>query len=206
MDGLPEIYVLRHGETVWNAEGRFQGERDSALTVRGEAQARAMGEALAALGVTGRSHRWIASPMGRAVRTAELARGGMPDALDPRLAEIGMGRWAGLTRAEIDAGWPGPAGEAMMAFYARVPEGEGFAALAARVRAVLAGVTGPAVMVTHGMTSRFLRGAVLGLPPEALGDLPGGHGVVFRCVGGRVEEAARVDGLPEPRADGIAAV
>lgn len=205
MPDHPDFFVMRHGETAWNAAGRFQGGLDSALTVRGVGQAVAMGAALTHLGLDA-GHRWISSPLGRAVRTAELARGMAPDRLDGRLAEIGMGDWAGLTRDDIDARWPGPPGEGLMDFYARVPGGETLDAVAARVRALLSELDRPAVLVTHGITSRFLRGAVLGLPPGALGALPGGHGVIFRCTPGRVEVAAAVDGLPEAGATGIAAV
>ncbi|MCB2120639.1 MAG: histidine phosphatase family protein, partial [Rhodobacteraceae bacterium] len=51
MGVYPELYVLRHGETVWNAEGRMQGTLDSPLTERGCAQARRQGEILASLGL-----------------------------------------------------------------------------------------------------------------------------------------------------------
>jgi probable phosphoglycerate mutase len=204
MRDLPEFYVLRHGETEWNVAGRFQGGLDSALTPRGAAQANAMGQALARLGVT-TTHRWISSPAPRAIRTAELARGAPPDALDPRLTEIGMGDWSGLTRTDIDTRWPGPPDEDLMSFYARVPGGEQLAAVARRITALLTALDGPAVLVTHGITSRFLRGAVLGLPPQSLGTLPGGHGVIFRCTHGRVEEVARVDTLPDAAPGGICA-
>jgi probable phosphoglycerate mutase len=204
MRDLPEFYVLRHGETEWNVAGRFQGGLDSPLTARGAAQATAMGQALSRLGVA-TTHRWITSPAPRAVRTAALARGTVPDTLDSRLSEIGMGDWSGLTRADIDARWPGPPDEDLMAFYARVPGGETFASLALRVEAMLCALDSPAVLVTHGITSRFLRGAVLGLPPDALGTLPGGHGVIFRCANGHVEEAARVDILPDAATGGICA-
>lgn len=204
MRDTPEFFVMRHGETEWNAEGRFQGSLDSPLTARGRAQAIAMGRALAAHDLS--RHRWISSPLPRATLTAALARGAPPDATDPRLAEIGMGDWSGLTRSDIDARWPGPPDEGLMAFYSRVSGGEPLHAVAARVTAFLATLDGPAVLVTHGITSRFLRGAVLALPPDRLGDLPGGHGIVFRCTPGRVEVAASVDGLPDGATGGIAAV
>jgi probable phosphoglycerate mutase len=204
MRDFPEFFVMRHGETEWNAAGRFQGSLDSPLTARGRAQAVAMGRALATLGLD--RHRWISSPMPRAVLTADLARGAPPDTTDPRLAEIGMGDWSGLTRADIDARWPGPADEGLMAFYARVAGGEPLSAVADRAGAFIASLHGPAVLVTHGITSRFLRGAVLGLPPDRLGDLPGGHGIVFRCTPGRVDIAATVNRLPDDATSGIAAV
>ncbi len=204
MRHTPEFFVMRHGETEWNVAGRFQGGLDSPLTARGRAQAVAMGRALTAQGLAG--HRWISSPLARATLTAELARGTPPDMTDPRLAEIGMGDWAGLTRADIDTRWPGPPGEGLMDFYSRVVGGEPLQAVATRVAAFLATLDGPAVIVTHGITSRFLRGAMLGLPPDRLGDLPGGHGIVFRCSPGQVDVAVSVDRLPDSATGGIAAV
>jgi glucosyl-3-phosphoglycerate phosphatase len=193
---LPELYILRHGETLWNRERRMQGALDSALTDLGRAQARAIGAMLAARGVTAATHAILSSPQGRCVTTARLAFGADPR-LDPRLAEIGMGDWAGLTRDQIAARWPGPPGEGFMQLYARIPGGEGFAALAERCRAFLAGLDRPAVIVTHGMTSRFLRAAALGLDPA---EVAGGQGVVHRINAGRAEVLAPGD---LPRGDGL---
>ena len=65
------ILLARHGETPWNAEGRYQGRRDIALSPVGEAQAIALGERLAPVPIS----RAVASPLARARRTAELALG-----------------------------------------------------------------------------------------------------------------------------------
>ncbi len=183
---LSEVYILRHGETVWNVEGRMQGRFDSDLTPLGRMQGLAMGASLATAGVGPGTHRWISSPQRRAVTTAQLAMRdqGSPE-LDPRLAEIGVGAWAGLTRTEIDARWPGPPDEDIIAFYARIPGGESFADLEDRVAAVLNNLTGPTVIVTHGMTSRFLRMVALGLGRGDLLSLPGGQGVVYHLRGGQ---------------------
>ena len=65
------ILLARHGETAWNAEGRYQGQEDIPLSPVGEAQARALGERLRDV----RIDRAVASPLSRALRTAELALG-----------------------------------------------------------------------------------------------------------------------------------
>ena len=188
----PELYILRHGETIWNREGRMQGALDSALTDLGQAQARAMGALLAGVDLTG--HRLYCSPLGRARATAALAFD-RPPILDPRLREIEVGLWTGLTRPDILARWPGAnEDEDMLEFYARAPGGEGFAALWDRVSAFLADLTGPAVIVTHGVTSRFLRTAALGLTPADLNGVPGGQGVIFR-LRDRVHEVLIPNGL-----------
>ena len=94
------LLLARHGETAWNAEGRYQGREDIALSATGEAQARALGERLRAL----RIDRAVASPLSRARRTAELALG--PDrasllSIDAGLMEIAHGSWEGLLAPEI---------------------------------------------------------------------------------------------------------
>ena len=94
------IYVARHGETDWNREGRYQGQRESQLTGTGIAQARALAGALAQRGIT----RVITSPLARCVETAgPLAqRLGIPFETDPDLIEIAHGTWEGRLRASIE--------------------------------------------------------------------------------------------------------
>ncbi|KAA9008957.1 histidine phosphatase family protein [Histidinibacterium aquaticum] len=186
----PEILVIRHGETEWNRIGRWQGALDSPLTEKGRAQAHSMARALAALGIEGRTHALLHSPQGRAMATAlPIAEAcGLEPVPDERLREIGVGLWAGLTREEADARWPAPdPHEHFLDRYARAPEGEPFSALWARVTGLLASLDRPTVLVTHGITSRFLRTAALGLGIDRLHEVPGGQGVIFRIREGRQE-------------------
>jgi glucosyl-3-phosphoglycerate phosphatase len=178
---LADLWVIRHGETEWNREGRFQGALDSPLTDLGQAQARAVGATLTPFPQA----TLYSSPQGRARATAALAFPDVPVIPDPRLVEIGMGDWSGLTRAEIDRRWPGPDDEDIFALYARCPGGEPHDALWDRVSSFLADLTGPAVIVTHGFTSRFLRAAALGLSPRDAGLMPGGQGVVHHLSRGQ---------------------
>ncbi|ROU03935.1 histidine phosphatase family protein [Histidinibacterium lentulum] len=196
MPTFPELLILRHGETAWNAEGRWQGALDSPLTPLGLDQARAMAALLSGLGIGPATHDLRTSPQGRALTTAEAvaAATGLSPVPDPRLREIGVGRWAGLTRAEADALSPPPApDEHFLDRYARAPEGEGFAALWERCAAVLADLRRPTVIVTHGITSRVLRTIATGRTPDRLADLPGGQGVIFRIAAGRHETLAPPD-------------
>lgn len=91
----------RHGETVFNVEGRWQGQSDSPLTERGLAQARQLAAALADEPLDA----VYSSDLGRALNTAaELARPHkLPVRTDPRLREIDVGGWTGLNRAQIEA-------------------------------------------------------------------------------------------------------
>ena len=94
------LLLARHGETAWNAEGRYQGREDIPLSATGEAQARALGERLREL----RIDRAVASPLARARRTAELALGDARSpmlSLDEGLLEIAHGTWEGLLAPEI---------------------------------------------------------------------------------------------------------
>ncbi|MDV3469441.1 histidine phosphatase family protein [Stenotrophomonas sp. C3(2023)] len=94
------ILLARHGETPWNAEGRYQGQIDIPLSPVGEAQATALGERLAAVEIT----RAVASPLSRAQRTAQLALGAARAhtlLTEPDLQEIAHGEWEGLLASEI---------------------------------------------------------------------------------------------------------
>ena len=95
-----KILLARHGETRWNAEGRYQGQRDIPLSPVGEGQARLLGERLHDVHIS----RAVASPLSRAKLTAELALQGHRAGdllLDPGLQEIAHGEWEGLLASEI---------------------------------------------------------------------------------------------------------
>ena len=174
---FPELYILRHGETVWNAENRMQGGLNSPLTDRGREQAARQNDLLADLNLTGFSA--ISSPQGRAFETAGIAVARHIPMLrtDDRLREIGVGEWQGRVRSELRVDGPmddGPDGP--IAFYEQAPGGEGFDALEQRCRAFLGELAGPAVLITHGITSRMLRTIIMGLGRSSLGQLPGGTG------------------------------
>jgi len=94
------ILLARHGETPWNAEGRYQGQIDIPLSPVGESQAAALGERLRDLPIA----RAVASPLSRAASTARHALGeARADllTLDPDLQEIAHGEWEGLLATEI---------------------------------------------------------------------------------------------------------
>jgi probable phosphoglycerate mutase len=98
------ILLVRHGESAWNAEGRWQGHLDSPLSPRGVRQATEAGERVGAVAAI------IASDLLRARTTAEIIAGHLgigPVQLEPRLRERDAGEWSGMTRAEIEEQWPG---------------------------------------------------------------------------------------------------
>lgn len=181
---LPELWLLRHGQTEWNAAGRLQGRLDSPLTETGLRQARAQGVILRRIlpaGVT-----VLASPSPRAWRTAEIATEGLGLTVrpDPDLVEIDLGIWSGRQADEVRSALPPGAPDDLHLWKFDAPGGEGLAAMTARLEGVLARLEGPTVLVTHGVTSRVLRCLALGRPVSELSALPGGQGVVHHVRDG----------------------
>ncbi len=98
------VLLVRHGQSTWNADGRWQGQADPPLSRLGEAQAAAASSSSELAGIDA----WWSSDLERARITAELLAGGRaPVSFDPNLRERHAGEWEGLTRVEIEAGWPG---------------------------------------------------------------------------------------------------
>jgi 2,3-bisphosphoglycerate-dependent phosphoglycerate mutase len=154
------VWLIRHAESEWNALGRWQGQRDSALSERGREQAQRLAATLAAAQL----EAIIASDLARARETAAIVGTalGVPLHLDARLRERDLGYWSGLTSVEIVARWPGdlarlrardPAlepggGESLRALHARVVE-------FVTVLAAWPG-EGPLAVVTHAGVLRAL--------------------------------------------------
>jgi probable phosphoglycerate mutase len=165
-----KIILARHGETPWNAEGRYQGQEDIPLSPVGEAQAEALGRRLHDT----RIDRAVASPLSRAKRTAELALGAQRSAMlttDPGLMEIAHGTWEGLLASEIrdrDAtrlqAWRDAPHEVLM------PEGESLQHVFDRAWPALAracdglGDGDTLLVVAHDAVNRVLLCHVLGIP------------------------------------------
>jgi broad specificity phosphatase PhoE len=183
------LCILRHGQTEWNAIDRMQGRLNSPLTALGHQQAARQRQILDGLDLTG----WAAfvSPQGRAVQTAAIALAGIADTIrtDDRLCEIDVGDWNGVLRADVMAAQPELFdGDDGLDWYDHAPGGEGYGSLEARCRAFLGDLTGPTVIVAHGITSRMLRCLALDIAPEALSTLPGGQGNVYHLVNGTAVE------------------
>lgn len=166
-----QVYLVRHGETQWNALRRIQGQSDSALTTKGEQQAHQVAQRVKSMGIT----HVISSDLGRTRHTAQIiARACETEVLlDPRLRELDMGV---LESRDIDTlsaeeeGWrrrlvDGTPG-------GRIPQGESMTELALRMQAALDSCRElPAgsvpLLVSHGMALGCLISSVLGLAPYA---------------------------------------
>ncbi len=185
------IYLVRHGQTHFNAERRMQGHLDSPLTALGRAQASAIGRLLRDL--IGKPDGWrlVSSPLGRAQDTAAIIGQalGLPLETDRRVIEVSFGQWDGRLRDELAAEHPDTFGRGDWQFAA--PDGESFEAVEARVGDWLAGLPAEperkVIVVSHGGSGRVVRGAYLGLPRAETWaqDVP--QDAVFRLANGAVE-------------------
>lgn len=165
------LFIARHGETVFNAAKRLQGDNlHTPLTRAGFAQADAMGAALA--GVLGQQPdlRLWASDTGRALQTLAVITEHLGldwhDARrDTRLVEIGMGCWGGRYYSDVVAEiGPIVSGDMLLT---PAPDGETYPEIADRVIGWLvdhAAEPGDRLIIMHGISSRVLRGVLLGLP------------------------------------------
>ncbi|MCD9029442.1 histidine phosphatase family protein [Luteimonas sp. BDR2-5] len=164
------VLLARHGETPWNAEGRYQGQEDIPLSPVGERQAALLGARLADV----RIDRAVSSPLSRANRTARLALGPARESLlttDAGLAEIAHGTWEGLLAAEIGARDPErlaawrdapdsvqmPGGESLQQVFDRA-----WPAFTAAVDGL--GPDDTALVVAHDAVNRVILCRLLGIP------------------------------------------
>jgi broad specificity phosphatase PhoE len=163
------LLLIRHAESIWNEEGRIQGQTDIPLSDRGRHQARLLAERLASSPI----RAGVSSDLLRASQTAEIVASALeiPVALDQRLREASFGAWEGKTRAEIELHEP----DALRRWLEnqvlnRPPGGEGIGELQARALDCLSELLGPpgiVAAVSHGGTIRAALAGVLGLPLEA---------------------------------------
>jgi probable phosphoglycerate mutase len=185
----PTIYYIRHGETAWNAEGRFQGSQDIPLNDLGRRQAAAAGSILTGLvardGRNEVSLAFVASPLGRARSTMELVRGVLKlpaseYAVDDRLREIGYGRWEGSTLAQMQASDPAIfAARQNDRWTVAPPDGESYAAVQARVSDWYNELSSDTVAVAHGGTARALMVALRIETPDSATELTIEQGAVY---------------------------
>ena len=174
-------YIARHGETVFNAARRMQGDQlDTPLTRTGFAQADAMGASLARrLGLQPALELW-SSPSGRALQTLaiiaeHLGADWHGASHDRRLQEIDVGEWAGRSYADIMADQGDILDPHEALFSVRPPGGEWYDDIAVRLRKWIddtAHLAGDRLVIMHGMSSRVLRGILLGLPIDPLWRAP----------------------------------
>jgi len=162
------VLLIRHGETAWNATGRWQGHAPVPLNEAGMAQSLALGRYLARNGF--RIDAIYSSDLKRAMQTAEAVAGalGLPVLTDARLREVDLGDWQGLTREEAEA-WDPERYAAFRADWRNVPtpDGESRHDLQRRARAafddIVARHPGQTIaVISHGGTIGMLLDSLFG--------------------------------------------
>ncbi len=177
------IYVIRHGQTDWNAERRLQGQKDIPLNAIGREQARQNGIDLAEiLKVEALPFDFVASPLGRTRTTMEIMRGAMNLApadyrTDERLVEVSFGDWEGHTIKELKATSRDRITERNLNKWDFIPPGddaESYEIMSWRVASWLNSVDRPTVCVTHGGVIRSLFRTIADVPKAeaAEGEIP----------------------------------
>jgi probable phosphoglycerate mutase len=163
------LYLIRHGETDWNRDARYQGQRDIPLNETGRAQARRQGDVLKSVMPALAAFDFVSSPLVRAVETMQIMQAvlGLETGsyrTDASLVELSYGHWEGQLSSELPQRDPrGVAAKASDPFGWRPIDGESYCDLQKRIAAWLQGVQRDTVVVTHGGVSRVARGALLGI-------------------------------------------
>ncbi len=175
-ESTARVLLVRHGQSTWNAEGRWQGHADPPLSEFGEQQA------VDAAARVGQVDAIYSSDLQRAHRTAELIAAQLgiePVLVEARLRERDVGEWTGLTRAGIDERWPGWIDD-----YKSPPGFEDDTSVFARVSAALLELGarhpgGDVLAVAHGGVIRTVERTV----GSASGGVPNLGGLVVMVDG-----------------------
>jgi broad specificity phosphatase PhoE len=173
---VTELVIVRHAQSVWNAEGRWQGWADPPLSAWGEEQAAEAGRTLGGpTASVGPPDVFASSDLRRARRTAELLSDGfragrnLPGSaeiiVDPNLREYDAGEWTGLRREEIAARWPRELADWDTGELVGTPGGEDRVAFVARLLAALQRIrevvpAGRVLAVSHGRAIRAVGDAL----------------------------------------------
>jgi broad specificity phosphatase PhoE len=173
------IYFIRHGETDWNRDRRYQGQKDIPLNATGRDQARAQRPGAGrGDGRGGGRHRLCGEPPAAGAGDHDIVRGELglaPEAyrLDDRLKEVHYGDWEGQLQDDLLSGDPeGCAARERDAWGWQPRGGESYAMMSRRVAWWFGEVARDTVVVAHGGVSRALRGLVLDLPKSEVPGLP----------------------------------
>lgn len=194
------LFLVRHGRTAWNEEGRFQGLTDLPLSAAGRADAEANADRLSRhlAGVdTGRAPvRLVSSPLARCMETARIlaVHLGLPEThvdTDDLLVEAGFGHWEGLTTHEVKARFPDERRARKADRWNFAPDGGGsYADLQARMKLFTHSLVPDAlpIVVTHSGNLRVMMGMLEGLGRDETLRRAIPHDRVFRWSNGRLAE------------------
>lgn len=172
---MTTLYLIRHGQTPWNVEGRYQGQLDPPLNENGRRQAQATAAKLAPLGF----EAIYSSDLTRAKQTAQtlVEKTGLPLHLDPRLREINQGEWQGVLIDDIRARWPQEIhGWETNPWQHHPPGGETLQQVQIRLFTAIGQITarhpqGPVAIFSHKLPIALLKIRYQGCPAEDIWSL-----------------------------------
>ncbi|HWI47818.1 MAG TPA: histidine phosphatase family protein [Rummeliibacillus sp.] len=189
------ICLIRHGETVFNSQGRYQGELDSPLTQDGIEQVKNISKLLKL--VIDEPNEWeiISSPLGRTLQSTEIICEILGYDLnkvttDSRLKEVSVGSWAGLTTQEIESSWPKLLENTdTYNWYFNSPDGESHDSVVRRVSEWLGSIRDKkkVIAVSHGLTGRIIRGVYQNLKKDQLLRLEVSQNTFFKMTNNKIE-------------------
>ena len=195
------LFLIRHGETYWNADGRLQGQLDTELNPRGRDQARQAGTILASVARGLADATMVASPLSRACESLEIlasqlvALGALESppsfTTDERLKELCFGRWEGMTWKEVRRNDPANyAARNADIWNVAPPGGESYADLARRVGPLLGSLPEGAVVVSHGGIARIALHLLASATPDEAARAPIRQGDVLMIEAGTASWAS----------------
>ena len=186
----PVLYYIRHGQTDWNAEQRFQGRRDVALNNIGREQAHENGLRLKQLVTSPEDFDFVASPLGRTRETMQIIRSAMslePKAyiIEPTLMEMDYGDLEGVTLETIERDSPEIYSQRMQdRWNFQPPNGENLQMTMERIVPYFRGIERNMIIVGHGSVGRALRKHLLNLEANDAAWFEFPQNRIFRFSGG----------------------
>ncbi|MFJ8260761.1 histidine phosphatase family protein [Rummeliibacillus sp. NPDC094406] len=189
------ICLIRHGETVFNSQGRYQGQLDSPLTDDGIEQVKNISKLLKL--VIDEPSEWeiISSPLGRTLQSTEIICEILGYDLnkvttDSRLKEVSVGSWEGLTIQEIESSWPELLENTdTYNWYFNSPDGESYDSVVMRISEWLESIKDKkkVIAVSHGLTGRIIRGVYQNLKKDHLLRLEVSQNTFFKLNNNKIE-------------------
>ena len=170
---IEELIFIRHGETDWNVQKRFQGQTDIPINAKGEAQALRNGEVLAHYFQNERIERWqfLCSPLSRTRQTMQIIQGQFSAPIcveyDEALKELHFGDLQGRTLKELAKEEPVTLAERDADKWNFLSEGgESYAQVSLRLQNWLHEQSAMLVIISHGGIGRIMRGLLYNLPEK----------------------------------------
>jgi broad specificity phosphatase PhoE len=188
-----DLYLVRHGETDWNAEGRLQGGQNIPLNDIGRSQAKEAAGRLRDQALNCDILDYVCSPMQRARETMEILRaalGMQPHAyhVETTLSEITFGDWEGMTWREVRKADPDRASCRERDKWSYMPpNGESYAMLCERIRPWLVSLQRPTLAVSHGGIARAILALTAAVRPLDAATTDIWQGKILKIVGSRHE-------------------